>query len=583
MKTYASASILAMLAWCLVAVLPGCSSNSNSGSSSSDTPAATPLTIVHVGGAISTPTTWTKGNLYVIDSSIMTSATLTIEPGTIVKFSQGTAISVNANGAIVANGQSASTPIIFTSLKDDIYGGDTNEDKTATAPSKGDWSYISVNTTGSTFDHCVFSYGGSAKPYSATLELNSGCTATVTNSVFAHNQGGTLTDTRAAALNAGDAGAGTVLKGNTFYDNDMPLVVSALYSLDNSNVFHQMVSGATVTNKYNGIFFDGPYNLTGNITWSNTDVPYVILGPLSVDAGSSLTLADNVVVKFDAGQRIEVPGTLTANAATGITFTSIKDDTIGGDTNGDGMATPPAPGDWKNVSVSSTGSVFNKCRFFYGGSAKPYSGTLDVSNANVPATATITNCTFAHNAGGAPADNRAATLNVGGAGAGTIVTGNTFYDNDMPMVINGLNNIDNTNVFHAVVSGVTHSNKYNGIFMDGVDHIVTGSVTWSNTEVPYVIAGGTVLTVGDADGANLTLGNNVIVKIQGGRIDELQYGAITQGTGNYFTSFKDDFMMGDNNGDGMSMPMKGDWAGVNLCKPLCSYATWGNILYATNP
>jgi hypothetical protein len=553
-----------------------------SGGSSSTSTDKTPLGVVHVTDDITTPTTWTSSNIYVIDNSIATTATLTIQPGTIIKFDQGMAISVNTGGKIVADGQTASTPIIFTSVKDDAVGGDTNEDASASAPAPGDWRYINLTQSGSVFNYCRIFYGGGNAPYMGAFAVNNNSTAAVTNCVFAHNKGGTLTDTRGAALNAGGAGAGTVITGNTFYGNDMPLVVSGLYDMDNSNTFHYIVSAGTPTvlNKYNGIFFNGPYNLTGDVTWSNTDVPYVILYPLSVDSGSSLTLADNVIVKFDADERIAVSGALIADAANGIIFTSLKDDSVGGDTNGDGSATAPAPGDWRYVNVTADGSLFDRCSFFYGGSGRPYSGTLIVGNDSV---ATITDCTFAHNAGGTPADNRAAALNLGGAGAATAVTGNTFYDNDMPLVINGLVSIDNSNIFHVVSGGTTTvTNTYNGIFMDGVFHSVTGSTTWSNTEVPYVMYG-TVLGIGDADGATLTLGNDVILKLQNSRIDVYEFGTLSQGSGLYFTSFKDDSLLGDNNGDGNSTPVKGDWTGVNLCKPGCSYATWGNILYATNP
>jgi len=51
-------------------------------------------------------------------------------------------------------------PIIFTSLKDDTYGGDTNNDEVGTQPYEGDWTSIQLRRSGSTFNHSVIRYGG---------------------------------------------------------------------------------------------------------------------------------------------------------------------------------------------------------------------------------------------------------------------------------------------------------------------------------------------------------------------------------------------------------------------------------------
>ena len=120
--------------------------------------------------------------------------------------------------------------------------------------------------------------------------------------------------------------------------------------------------------------------------------------------------------------------------------------------------------------------------------------------------------------------------------------------------------------------------------MDGASHGVSGAVTWSNITVPYVLYQ-TTLSIHD-DGV-LTLADGVVVKSYQNRIDVANLGTLipgtSTGTGVVFTSFNGDSKLGDTNGDGTATTaVKGDWVGVNLCKPLCSAATWGGILYASN-
>ncbi|CAB1062760.1 hypothetical protein D1BOALGB6SA_7542, partial [Olavius sp. associated proteobacterium Delta 1] len=79
------------------------------------------------------------------NATVATGATLTIEPGTILKFENGAGLVVNGN--LAAQG-TAGQPIIFTSVTDDRYGGDTNGDGNTTFSAPGDWTGIQV--TGST-------------------------------------------------------------------------------------------------------------------------------------------------------------------------------------------------------------------------------------------------------------------------------------------------------------------------------------------------------------------------------------------------------------------------------------------------
>ena len=100
-------------------------------------------TFTEVTEDITEDTTWgVSGSPYLIsfDINVDEDATLIIEPGVVVKFSNFATLRIN--GALEANG-SSSDPIIFTSYKDDSMAGDTNNDNSATSPASSDWRGIS--------------------------------------------------------------------------------------------------------------------------------------------------------------------------------------------------------------------------------------------------------------------------------------------------------------------------------------------------------------------------------------------------------------------------------------------------------
>ncbi len=98
-----------------------------------------------LSGTISTSRMLSRGSTYRIsgDVTIASGATLTIPQGTILKFDAGKKLTVNSGATLIANGTRAA-PIVFTSVKDDSVGGDTNGDGDATLPQGGDWMYVYV-------------------------------------------------------------------------------------------------------------------------------------------------------------------------------------------------------------------------------------------------------------------------------------------------------------------------------------------------------------------------------------------------------------------------------------------------------
>jgi hypothetical protein len=334
-------------------IFTACADNSNSEDVAADGECGEPLSsynVIMVNDDVDSPTTWTYGNLYVINKyDFYVESTLTLEPGVIIKFHpvNGPYMMLDStSGRIVADGN-ACRPVIFTSYMDDSHGGDTNGDGSATSPVRRDWDYISTNgSENSVFDYCEFYYGGGGS-YISTLEIYDS-RVTVTNCVFAHNRGGKDGSFYYGALDANFATSGSIITGNLFYDNTLPFSISPVINIDDSNTFH---SGSD-TNTYNGIFLRSSYDFDIDITWAEIEVAFVIDdGDLWINSGAHLTLANNVVLKFTTGSILLLQSgssALVNHNGAGINFTSFKDDSLKGDTNGNGN-TSPATGDWGGI------------------------------------------------------------------------------------------------------------------------------------------------------------------------------------------------------------------------------------------
>lgn len=118
-------------------------------------------------------------------------------------------------------------------------------------------------------------------------------------------------------------------------------------------------------------------DITTDTHWTLGGSPYVITygdpsdwGFITVASGTALTIDPGVVIKSSAHTGITILGTLVAHgtAENPIIFTSLEDDTAGGDTNEDGTSTTPKDRQWTHLqfNAGSTGS-FDHTIVRYGG------------------------------------------------------------------------------------------------------------------------------------------------------------------------------------------------------------------------
>ena len=508
---------------------------------------------------------------------------LTVTAGTIIKF--GSSAQLYVLGTLDANG-SAGNWVVFTSLKDDDYGGDTNGDGASSIAAPGDWTGIylygySTNEGIGEFDYCRVRYGGGTGGTNANLNFNLSDSGHFTNSISEQSaidgirildcspriDASTISNNANDGLYASGSGA-PLIAGNTFTGNTR----HGLY-LNQTNISPNISGNTGSGNGTDGVVLAG--TVAAEQSWSSeSGFPIVLLSSVTVADNVRLTVTAGTVIKFGPSVRLLVLGTLDANGSAGnwVVFTSLKDDDYGGDTNGDGESSIAAPGDWTGIflygySTNEGVGEFDYCRVRYGGGT---GGTNANLNFNLSESGHFTNSISEQSAidgirildcspridASTISNNANDGLYASGSGA-PLIAGNTFTGNTR----HGLY-LNQTNISPNISSNTGSGNGTDGVVLAGT---VAAEQSWSSESgFPIVL----LSSVTVADNVRLTVTAGTVIKF--GPSAGLTVLGTLDANGSaenwvVFTSLKDDDYGGDTNGDGASSSAApGDWTGISL-------------------
>ncbi|NDC29709.1 MAG: T9SS C-terminal target domain-containing protein [Bacteroidetes bacterium] len=511
--------------------------------------------------------------------TIDANATLTLQSGVVVKsyiynyYYYYYIPAITINGGLIAQGK-LNEKIVFTSYKDDSYGGDYNNDGTYSAPDKDNWSNLVFNSSAlnSNFKNCIFRYGGNSYNYiDGFIRLNSTNTFSMDSCVIEQSNRTAFSIT----------GSASPIISNTFLANiyNLPVTMDMFSNPTFSNISLDNIRTIGL-----GIYSQ-TYSQNATIPIRNfagyNNISYFPQGRLTINPGTTINIPASAVFKggsWDVQGRLNVLGTLTSP----VVFTTTDDDNYGNpaDAGQDGQTQQNGIATFLNFSDISNDSSTIKNAIFKG---------MDKAVNMYSASPTFDSCSF-------------------------LLTNHSFYLTGVSQPIINHSNFSNNNwpISTSVLSypASTIGNTLSGNTNRGI-HIINETLSQDVTltkrtfagipNIPYVFDGFTIGT-----GATLTFAPGVVNKFLPGASMQVNRGLMALGGSTadsniVFTSYYDDYYGGDTNADSNNTAAGGrfytsnaDWSGINidyqalnsLCKfknVIIKHADKGISMFSKNP
>jgi len=466
--------------------------------------------------------------------------TLSIDPGVIIKF-RGSLLRFTNNAKMTING-TVGNEAIFTSHKDDTYGGDTNNDGT-TIPARGDWGGFVFSTSK------TFTINGAKILYANAIESNSYGYINATDSLLSDISTPFRLDSYSSLTTA----------RNTFQNiYDVPIYMTPNSVFNPGQGADADIFGSNIPIKAIGLLPNsscpaGTCTLSSKIFAGITNIPYYIPGELwwtnhmyKFNPGLIIKFKVNGSIVLNANASVQLNGDITDN----IYLTSIKDDSIGGDTNSDGTATTPLKGDYRGFDCRGGGSADIKfTNITYAGSSiygQINSVSITDSNFNqVNYAVYIEN----HISTLSTARNTFSNLTVTPIAISPSVTYTTGTGADVDILGSniGIRAITLLGSNTCPAGGCTVK-QLNFAGISNIPYLMPGEIWWW-THL-YKVDPGVIIKFNV--GASLNFSNNASLQLNG-----------TSSNNIYITSIRDDSIGGDTNNDGnATAPQKANYHGI---------------------